>query len=182
MHWNYQDPEASNIWIVDSYAHDIEQKTEKKPLIVFSRGPVYTSQGYMYENLARLENRVLDKSKPKIAQQIQYRTFMVTGQCEWKCISRQGVEAESIASVVAMLHQAHLQVLLQKGLHSIKSISIGDESVIAGDVETEMVMVPVSINYDMQVHYEYWETNAPFNHGNIIGEAPGGDKLLNTDP
>ena len=183
MHWDAKTPENSNIWIVDSYAHDIEQKTEKKPLIVFSRGPLYTSQASMYQNLLREEHRKIYPETPEVSQSIEYRTFMMTGQCEWKCISRQGLEAEAIASVVAMLHQAHMQVLMQKGLFAVKSIQIGDESVISGDVETEMVMVPVSINYDLQVHYEYWEDGAVFKRAFLRGKSTkDNDLLLNTDP
>jgi hypothetical protein len=81
------------------------------------------------------------------------------------------MEAEEIASVVAMLHEAHQQVLLQKGLKSIKSIQIGEEVMISGDVETEMVMVPVSISYDIQAHYEYFEIAPPFDHFNLRGRV-----------
>jgi hypothetical protein len=182
LHWNAKEPEKSNTWILDSYAHDIEKKVEQKPLIVFKRGPIYTAQTSMYQNLARMENRNVDPTQPNSLQEIEYRTYMVSGNAEWNCISRQGLEAESIASVVAMVHQAHQQVLMQKGLFAVKSVQIGEEVMISGDVETEMVMVPVSISYDMQVHYEYWESGEVLKHANIYGRGPDGDLLLNTDP
>ena len=184
MYWDPEDLEKSNVWITDSFAHDIESLTEKKPLIVFKRGAMYAAQGSMYDNLCRMETF----TDPKWASQgvnvsnfKEYRTYMMSGQVDWHCISRQGMEAEQIATVVANLHQVHKQVLKQKGIHEIKSIQIGEEVIIAGDVETEMVMVPVTIAYDIQVHYEYWEDGDRHLRSWIKGTV-NGDPLLDTDP
>ena len=187
MFYNPDDLEASNILILDSYAHDLEQMVGRKPVIVFKRGPLFVSQGFLGEDLLRRETRLLPKDQVggrSIRHDLDYRTFMFTGTADWQCFSRQGLESEEIATVVAMLHQAHKQVLMQKGLHSIKSIQIGEEMMVEGDVETEMVLVPVSITFELQAHYEYWEDAPVFDHANILGdtkESPG-DLLLNTDP
>jgi hypothetical protein len=184
MYWNPDSLEESNIWITDSYAHDIESMVEKKPMIVFKRGPMYVAQGFLSENLVRMEDRLDPTWAAKgrdVHHNIEYRSFMMSGQADWQCISRQGMEAEQIATVVAMLHQTHKQVLKQKGMHELKSVQIGEEVMIAGDVETEMVMVPVTISYDIQAHYEYWEDGVLHEHSWIKGTV-NGDMLLDTDP
>jgi len=184
MYWNPDSLDESNIWIIDSYAHDLESLVEKKPMIVFKRGPMYVAQGFLSENLVRMENRLDPRWAAKgrdVNNSIEYRTFMMSGQADWQCISRQGMEAEQIATVVAMMHQTHKQVLKQKGLHEIKSVQIGEEVMISGDVETEMVMVPVTISYDIQAHYEYWEDGELHERTWITGTV-NGDPLLHTDP
>jgi hypothetical protein len=190
MHFNPTDPSSSNIWIMDSYAHDIEDKVGVKPALVFKRGPMYVAQGFLSDNLLREESYVDHKystpDKP-VYGKLDYKSFMFSGQADWMCISRQGMEAEAIAAVVAMVHRAHIQVLKQKGLHEIKSIQIGEEMMIEGDVETEMISVPVTISYDLQAHYEMWDDGVPFNRawlkGTVESEGlPDGDMLLNTDP
>ncbi len=184
MYWNPDSLEESNIWIMDSYAHDIESLLEKKPMIVFQRGPMYVAQGFLSDNLLRQESMVDPKwaARGKTYNNTKdYRTFMMSGQIDWQCISRQGMEADMIASVVSTLHSVHKQVLKQKGLHELKSVQIGQETLISGDVETEMVMVPVTVAYDIQFHYEYWEDGDPHLHTQITGTV-NGDPLLNTDP
>lgn len=189
FYWNKDDIEKSNIYIFDSYSHDIETYVGKKPALVLKRGPIYVSSGTMYENMLRFENKpsnIISKNGHEVPIEIEYKTFLFSGNVDWHCISRQGLEAEHFASNVAMLHQAYKQVLREKGLYDIKSIQIGEETMIEGDVETEMVMVPVTIAYDLQAHYEIWSDAAIFERANIIGEVDSNnntsDILMNTDP
>lgn len=184
LYYDQDNMDNSNVLILDSFAHDIEHLIDQKPLIVFKRGPIYVAQGTLYDNLLRMESRPDPRWTEKgenFHRDVQYRTFMVSGQCDWHCISRQGMEAEEMAAIVAFVHQAHVQVLRQKGIHAVKSVQVGDENLIAGDVETEAVMVPVSIAYDMQVHYEYWLDGDPHRHSWLKGKV-GDDLLLDTDP
>lgn len=180
LYWVPKEPEKSNVWIVDSYAHDLETMTEKKPVITFRRGPLYVAQNTLYDNMLRIEAREDNRHPGFINNDVEYKTFLFSGQIDWQCISRQGIEAENMASTVAMLHQVHKQVLRQKGLHEIKTIQIGEENLITGDVETEMIMVPVTVSFDMQAHYEIWKDANPHRHTFIKGSV-NGDMLMNTD-
>ncbi len=193
LYWNPAERDKSNVMIMDSYVHDLEAMVNQKPLIVLKRGAIYVSQGSMYDNMMKFEMRDMgqkSRSGQPVQQELEYNTFMFSGSIDWHCISRQGLEAEELASNVAVLHQVYKQVLREKGLYDVKSVQVGEETMIEGDVETEMVMVPVSISYEMQAHYEMWSSAPVFETANLYGTADSknadgdqiDDLLLNTDP
>lgn len=131
-----QNPSDSKILIADKYTINLED-VEKKPAIVVIRGAQSWS------------NRGLDQFKSWEGPGIDDRfTALINGAFSCACMSKQGLEAESIAHAVFAFFQMFRRTIRKtiKGIHDIRSIQLGEELLAISDSDTDVSVVPVTLN------------------------------------
>ena len=76
---------------------------------------------------------------------------LLTGSVAFSCISREGIEAENVAHIVFNSFKFFRQVLQKYGFFSIKSLSLGEESLVEQEgSEDKLYIVPVYITASIQ--------------------------------
>lgn len=111
---------------------------EKRPAIVLSRGP------FAYANTA-MDNFLTQAE----ASDKRTHTDLLLGSFVINCISRNGLEAEKLALLVAKAIRIHRRRIQLSGFFQIgQRIRIGSESpanaLVAGDSEEDFIAVPVT--------------------------------------
>lgn len=131
------DEENTEVIITDSGSLGTDV-VEKRPAIVLARGP------FSYANTA-LDN-FLDL---KHVNEKRTHTDILTGSFVINCVSRNGLEAEKLALLVAKAIRIHRRRIQLAGFFQIgQRIRIGSESpangVVSGDSEEDFISVPVT--------------------------------------
>ncbi len=135
-----QNPSDSGILIADKYTINLED-VEKKPAIVVIRGAQAWS------------NRGLDQHKGWEGPGVDDRfTDLINGSFSCTCMSKQGLEAESIAHTVFTFFRMFRRTIRKeiKGIHDITSVQLGEELLAVSDSDTDVSVVPVTLNMSFQ--------------------------------
>jgi len=140
FHWN-KDITQSEIQITDNHSVNLTD-VNKRPMIIAVRGPISWQGTGLGGNSLESVDRPTGR-----------RTFndMLIGSVVLNCISREGVEADQLAQFVFNAFKFFSPVLKKFGFFTIKSTSIGAESLIkASGSEDETTLVPVYLNLMIQ--------------------------------
>jgi len=136
--------DQSKVLIADKYTYNLDD-VEKRPGVVVMRGAqTWTRRG-------------LDQFKgwegPNTAERF---TDLVQGTFTCQCMSKVGIEAESIAHLVFGFFQFFRRALRDrvKGIHDITSIALGEELVALSDSKVEVSVVPVTIVLMFQLSWK----------------------------
>lgn len=135
-----QNAAESSILIADKYTINLKD-VEKKAAIVVIRGAQAWS------------NRGLDQHKgwegPGVADRF---TDLVNGAFSCTCMSKQGLEAESIAHTVFTFFRMFRRTIRKtfKGIHDITSVQLGEELLAVSDSDVDVSVVPVTLNLSFQ--------------------------------
>lgn len=141
---NYQTSEVQTEIIITDAGSVNTESIEKRPVIVISRGP------FAYGNTSMDRLQSIQTATDRRAY-----TDLLSGSFVFNCISRQGVEAERLAVIVARAIRYYHDLLQKQGFFAVGAvIQVGVESppgsLLSGDSTSDYVNVPVSA----QVHYQ----------------------------
>ncbi len=131
------DEENTEVIITDAGSIGTDT-VEKRPVIILSRGP------FAYANTAMDNFLGHDESVDK-----RTHTDLLTGSFVINCVSRNGLEAEKLALLVAKGIRVHRRRIQLAGFFQIgQRIRIGSESpanaLVSGDSEEDFISVPVT--------------------------------------
>lgn len=137
--------EVSNINISDQFCSD-DLTGEFKPSIYIRRRPF----NFMGTSIDQLESKNLTTGSTA-------RTDLISGVIEVVSVSRVGLEACRLASMVFLLTNQFKDALLSKGLFDMSVKTLGEETPLVQNSTQKIVEVPVVI----QVVFQYsWVVNA----------------------
>lgn len=147
----YQSDEKVTELIITDAGSVNTETIEKRPCIVVSRGP------FAYGNTSMDQLLSINSSDG-----MQTHTDLLTGSFVIHCISREGLEAERLAVIVARAIRYFRLQLQKAGFFNIGTIiQVGAESspgqLLSGDSAEDFIDVPVSI----PVYYQESWTNTP---------------------
>lgn len=131
-----RDLTASKVLIADKYTINLED-VEKKPAIVVMRG----AQSWGRRGL----DQFLKWEGPNTGRR---HTDLVQGTFNCTCMSRQGLEAETIAHFVFgffSFFKAPIRDAI-KGVHDIQGVILGEELVAKTDSDNDVSVVPVTVS------------------------------------
>lgn len=126
------DDTKTEIHIADTHAVDTIS-TGVRPMIIAVRGPLSWQQ----TSLGSIESRELTTGKHIFNE-------LLSGSLALSCISREGIEAENLAHLVFNSFKFFRPVLQKYGFFTIKSLNIGEETLIeqeGADDKTYVVTV-----------------------------------------
>jgi len=138
--------------IIISDAGSINTDTvEKRPAIIISRGP------FAYANLGIDNYLVEDFTDGK-----RTHTDLLSGSFVINCVSRNGLESEKIALLVAKALKIYRRILHRAGFFQIgQTVKIGTESpansLLGGDSDEDFITVPITFPVFYQ---ESWTINS----------------------
>ena len=123
----------------------------KRPAIIVSRGPF----AWGNTSLDQLLKHSADGKATGVMSENRVHTDLLTGSFVINCISREGLEAEEIALIVAKALRIYRRLLQKAGFFHIGTlVQVGTEtppgSLVGGESEEDFVNVPVSF----PVYYE----------------------------
>jgi hypothetical protein len=136
-HWD-QDPQKSNILIVDAYTEDLE-RMEQRPAIILRRG----GTGWMNTSI----NQRLGFNWQTGARSY---TDLIYSDLTLECLSRNGLEAEFLADIVFQGIQFFALQIREAGAFKVNSVAIGTETLIQSDAQQELTAVPVTMTLSFQ--------------------------------
>jgi hypothetical protein len=142
--WN-ADPRLTKIYIADKYALD-PAVVEKMPAIILNLG----ARGFVRTSIGQVMER--DLTRPHT-----HRTDLIQGLVTYNCISKNGIEAETIADGLLLRLMGFKDEFRTHKIHQLLGMNIGEEQVIRGDASVRMSMVPVYVQYTVQTGAEYDE-------------------------
>lgn len=161
--WNV-DPRITKIYIADKYALD-PGVIEKMPAIILNLG----NRGFARTSLGQVLTRDLTTGRVE-------RTDLIQGMVTFHCISKNGIEAETIADGLLLRIMGFKEEFKRHRIHQILGTNIGEEQVIRGDSSPRMSMVPVYVQYTVQAGAIYEEdlyTLNVWNNGAQLYESVG---------
>ena len=122
------------------------------PAIIAVRGPISWQGMGLGKGAIESVNRG--------TQKITYNDLL-TGSVAFSCISREGIEAENIAHLVFNSFKFFKQVLQSYGYFSIKSLSLGAETLVEQEgSEDKVYVVPVYVSALIQDRWSMEDTAA----------------------
>ena len=136
--WVLGNPALSDILILDKYSYNIKT-AGKKPAIILSRGP-----------MRWLNTSIGQRDTVDIISGAESYNDLLEGSISLNCISKEGMEAEELASIVFNIITAYKNKLCGAGLHKIGHISISEEQAIKIDAEPNVSAITVSVQYTKQ--------------------------------
>jgi hypothetical protein len=149
------DEETTEIILSDAGSLNTDSM-ERRPGIIISRGPM----AYGNTSLDQLL-----KHEPGLMHNTKVRTDLLAGSFVVNCVSRKGLEAETVALIVAKAIRYYRNLLQKAGFFHIGAlVQVGAETppgaLVSGDAAEDFINVPVSF----PVYYqESWtvEKDAP---------------------
>lgn len=129
-----RDEEVSKILIADNYTENMA-KSDQRPAIILGRGPI------AWSNIGLNQQKGQSFRAGTQTFQDKLRTSVVCN-----CFSRQGIQAETIASIVFSGIQFFADEIRKRGAFEINSVSIAQESIIEIDSRHDLSVVPVEID------------------------------------
>lgn len=140
LKWD-KDITNTEIQISDVHAVNLTNKNQR-PMIIAVRGPLG------WQGLGLGGNSLESRNMPTGDR---IHNDLLTGSIALNCISREGVEAEQIAYLVANSFKFFGSELRKFGFFSIKSLNIGAESLIEQEGSEDLTsLVPVYITASVQ--------------------------------
>ena len=151
--WDY-DVRTSKIFILDKHAVDLGV-TLKRPAIILNRNNF--SWSYASGNQNAINTRAdstftkLMGDAPNVGlERTQTYNDLLVGNLVFTVLSKNGLEAERLASRIFALFTAHKDDLRIDGLHKVTNLSVGGEQIVRQSSEQELVAVNVSLTYYKQ--------------------------------
>jgi hypothetical protein len=151
--WDY-DVRTSKIFILDKHAVDLGV-TLKRPAIILNRNNF--SWSYASGNQNAVNTRAdgtftkLMGDAPNVGlERTQTYSDLLVGNLVFTVLSKNGLEAERLASRIFTLFTAHKDDLRIDGLHKVTNLSVGGEQIVRQSSEQELVAVNVSLTYYKQ--------------------------------
>jgi len=136
--WNF-DHTITKILITDQYPQNLEAN-EKRPWILVARAPIKWAK---ISNDQFLSYNLRSGSR--------YYTDLLTTGFRINCFSRNGLEAEFLATLVFQGIQFFSQALREKShIFDVSSVSIGEESIVKSDSKIDLTVVPVDVAMTIQ--------------------------------
>ena len=138
FHYDMDDT-VSEILIADVHAVDL-QTVGVRPTIIGVRGPLSVQPA----SIGSVESRNLSTGG---------YTFndLLTGSVAFSCISREGIEAEQLGHLVFNSFKVFRPVLQKYGFFTIKSLSIGAETLVEQEGANDLTtVVPIYITAQIQ--------------------------------
>lgn len=139
------DPRVTKIFIADKYALDTAA-VEKIPSIILNLGGRTWVQSSMDQRLTT-----------DLTRNVTERTDLLRCSITYHVISKNGIEAETIADGLLLRIMAFKGEFRKKKIHQIISSSIGEEQIIRGDASARMIMVPVYVQFTVQAGTQFEE-------------------------
>ena len=159
QHYKYpwvKDVTKTKVIIVDKNAIDLGI-TIKRPTIVFSRGSFSFMKLGMNQKAyfpqpgqSRPENLQGPTPSSSAYKNTTYND-MVRGGGTFTIVTKNGLEAEALADEVMTVLYSFREELQSKGLHSVFSISMGEESIIKNNSDIEMVGISITFGFQKNV-------------------------------
>lgn len=143
------DDTKTEIFIADTHAVDTIS-TGVRPMIIAVRGPL----SWQPVSIGDVETREMTTGKT---------TFngLLSGSLALSCISREGIEAEQLAHLVFNSFKFFRPVLQQYGFFSIKSLNIGEETLVEQEgADDKTYVVTVYVTATVQDRWTLEETAA----------------------
>lgn len=176
--FRYQDDEEyTEIKIADQHAFQLEA-TDTRPAIIAVRGQLAWQNVGMNEGMQELDRRTGVKTS----------TDLINGGVAFTCLSRVGLEAETIASEVFNLFKFFRRTLKEQGFFNIRSMSLGPEQLVEAPGEPKLFLVSVLLSYQVQDRWVLTPQAATKLRRLVIegfakvrGEEGDGDKLFQTE-
>lgn len=159
--WAY-DVRTSKIFILDKYAFDIGV-TLKRPAIILNRNDMawtYVNGDQNGTNsISNSEFTKLYGDAPN-ANPINSRVYtdLLVGRLVFTVLSKNGIEAERIASRIFSYFTAYKDELRSDGIHKVTNLSISSENVVKQNADLELVAVNVNLTYYKQQTVRKGET------------------------
>jgi hypothetical protein len=162
-----RDLSQSAILIADKYTYNLED-VEKRPAIVVIRG----AQSWTRRGLDQFKGWVGD------AQASEF-TDLIQGSFSCTCMSRHGLEAESLAHSVFAFFQFFRRMLRDKtkGIHDVTSIILGEEMAAKTDSNIDVSVVPVQIVLMFQWKWKLTQVAPVFRDVDINSRFKNGEVL-----
>lgn len=114
---------------------------ERMPAIIVTRGALAWIQ-------SSIDQRLSTDSIAGAGNKV--RTDLAQGNITFQCLSQNGIEAESLASIIFTRVVAFKDQFRSNGIHQILNMTLGEEQVIRGDVVPRLISVPVSVRFTVQ--------------------------------
>lgn len=130
--------QSTKIIIADKFAFDLDL-AHMKPCIVLSRG--YTR--FLGTNIGQYFSRSLLSDNAIF-------TDLIGGSITINCMAKNGIICEELADIIKNALVGYKDQLRANGLHSLGSITVGEERVLESDAEVKLTVVPVSVEFTKQ--------------------------------
>ena len=157
--WTY-DVRTSKIFILDKHAFDLGVPLTRPAIILNRNNMSWTYVNGTQSGINTLSNSEFTKlpgDAPNVnpVNSMIY-TDLLVGRLMFTVLSKNGIEAERIASRIFTYFTAHKDDLRMDGIHKVTGLSISSESVVKQNAELELVAVNVSLTYYKQqtIHKE----------------------------
>lgn len=139
--WTYdEDENKTKIQICEDFTFNLEV-VNFRPAITVARGHIRFGQATIGQS------RGIDFTTEK-----RIYTDLVTCDIILKCISRNGLEAERLASTVSSaIHMTRDAIKKEYKIMSLNSIDLGTEQIYKADSSPDIVFVPVVVRFQKQV-------------------------------
>ena len=145
-----QDDSQTEIQICDQHSLDLEA-INVRPSIVGVRGPLSGQNMGLGGNNTQAQNRLTGNTT---------LTDLLIGSVAFSCVSREGTEAERLASLVFNSFKYFAKPLRTYGFFHIKSLNIGGETVVEQEGYEDLFLVPVFITASVQDRWVLSDTVA----------------------
>lgn len=140
---HYDDsPEASEI-AIEGQNTDNLTNVDTRPKIVVARGPVRM-------NKTGINNFVGSKN---LTLQQRQSVVIKSGTVGISCYSREDLEADRIAEIVASAIESMTDVIRQFGFLEVRATDIGSKAMIKSDSRPDLFVVPVLISAKVTENY-----------------------------
>lgn len=139
--WNAE-TEETEILIVDKYSFNLDD-VQVRPAIVANRGPQRWMNTSGFQQMQEFD--------PRTAKSIN--TDLISGSIVFNCFSKEGVEAEKIASDVFEWFRVFRIPLRKSGLFRVESTTMGEEALVKSDSRPDLSVVPVQVEASVQVRW-----------------------------
>jgi hypothetical protein len=137
-----RDVKSTKILIVDKNVINLKV-LETKRSIVLSRG----TYGWRYLGLGQRGTREGYTVGDMQMGSYPY-TDMLAGSVVFNCIAQNGMVAEDIAHILFSNMTGAKEQFRLNGIHSLRNVNIGEETILKSDSSIELVTVPVYVNFE----------------------------------
>lgn len=170
---HYRYPWSSNVTqtsiiIVDKNSIDLGI-TVKRPTVVFSRGSFsfmklgMNQKAYFVQpGMSRPED-LIGPDQSSVPYKNTAYNDMIRGGGTFTVLTKDGLEGESIGGDVMNVLYAFREELQGKGIHSVFSITMGEEAIVKNNSDIEMTGISISFGFQKNVVVKRGES-----HYNII--------------
>lgn len=159
QHYKYpwvKDVTQTKIIIVDKNAIDLGI-TIKRPTIVFSRGSFsfmklgMNQKAYFAQPGQSAPENLQGPTPSSSAYKNTVYNDMIRGGGTFTAVAKSGLEAEALAAEAMTVLYAFREEMQSKGVHSVFSISMGEEAIIKNNSDIEMIGISITFGFQKNV-------------------------------